>query len=211
MGTAREGQTQVQGAGVLVLAVQVGTADALAALALIHHSAGIEIVANALVGGKDASRGRDATVIRARIAVRTGQVAARLTGAGAAGVPHRTQVVVVTRCGVGFVAAPGARDADILGAGVVVVAAEGAAPDAISLQTLVLRGADILVAARRVVGLEAATGEGVAAVIRARISVLAIRCGAGLTPAVDAEVALGAGVAVAAWSLQGIIRTAPAR
>ena len=164
----------------------------------IAGRAGVAVVAGQRVVRVDAAGLRVAAVIRAQIPIAACLGSARLAAALGAGVDQRASVAVGAGSAVGDREAPLERVAAVVCAGVAIIADHQRAALACATLAGIVLAADAAVLARLGVVRRRAASVGVAAVVGARVAVVADLGGARLANSGLAGVRCGARVAVVA-------------
>ena len=182
-----------------IVAGHRGSSLAGSLVAEVAQRAGVPVVAALLVGQVVASLIRRTAVIGAGVGVVAAYRRARHTLPFEADVCACTEVVVAACAIEGRVGAPTAGQATIEGTGIAVIAGEVAGARAASSLATVAGGATVEIVARKLIGEELAPCEGVAAVVRAHIGVIACQGLSGDAHPVHTGVTLRTDVPIATW------------
>lgn len=172
---AASGQTDVLGAGIVVVAVEGSDAEALTPLADVPGGASVLIVTGEGVVPVDTARVRRAGIDSADIAVVTDQGIPTLAGAATTLIPDGARVQVVARGGVVLVGAAPGGCTGIRGADIPVVTDHGLAGCAEAGAADVVHGAGVPIIAGVGVREVQAPSRRIAGVVSAGVPVVAIR------------------------------------
>jgi hypothetical protein len=209
--TAAFRQTDVLGARVAVVTLQAAISEALALVADIISSAGVEVVTGGLVELMHAARFRITTVIGADIAIFTVEQTLAHAFSIAAEIADCAGIPIIAGLLVGNLDAPGDGVAAISCTEILIITAKGLSPQTQAASTLIGYGAEVPIVAKRVIGSGNASGSRVTATVSANVTIVTLKYPQPHAIALLADVTGGTGATVIAGQGVVLVETAVGR
>jgi len=163
----------IVGAGVAIIAIHRGTGNATSQRTFVVSGALAIITTWVLVVGLGAAGHRQADIIGARIPVVAFQWLGTNTRASGAAIANRAGIGIVTLSGMGRVEAPYQGVASVICTSVPIITIQGRPAGTLTSFTGIIHGAEIIITARGRVELVKTTYCGGAAIVGARIGIIA--------------------------------------